>query len=158
MNRWLIAARPRPTRATTEIHASKSCHAMGGFSRPTTPRTCAARTLPAGKFRAWRLTAASGMMHLRSSSPGGDFLQNLRPRTARPIGQPGAKPILPIYFVTRNEILKIPRGVRRLPIGVRPAARWRVGEADAAGPVEHQDRHHVAEVAVVERLVVGERR
>src|ERR1051325_284890 len=99
-------------------------------------------------IRARRLTLA----------PRSDLLQDRLTATTGTIRRPGAEAVLSVYFVIGDQKLKVPGRIARLLRRVDTSARRRMRESEDAATVEHEDRRHVAELAVVERLIEIERR
>src|SRR5437879_4807622 len=75
-----------------------------------------------------------------------------------PISGPNLKLVLFSYFVSGQEILKVPRGVGRLSFLVHAAPAGRLREANPVSSVEHQHKDMIAEQAVIKRLVMPQRR
>src|SRR5438094_5919942 len=86
------------------------------------------------------------------------LLPDLLAATFFPISGPSSKLVLFSYFVSGQEILKVPRGVSRLSFLVHAATTRRLREANPLRSVEHQDVDMIAEQAVIERLVIPQRR
>src|SRR5579864_9450047 len=97
-------------------------------------------------------------MDLQRSPPLVIFLADLVPRTFFPIHCPKANLVFLSYFVSRQEILKVPSRVGRLQIFVEAATAGRMRETDAFRSVEHQDEDMIAKQAVIKRLLEPQRR
>src|SRR6516162_756768 len=87
-----------------------------------------------------------------------DFLEHFGPAATLAVCQPDAKAVLLIYFVFRQDVLKVPGRVTGLQFTIAAPARRRMREADAFGPIEHKDGEMIPHQTVEERLVEAQRR
>src|SRR6516162_1369728 len=87
-----------------------------------------------------------------------DFLEHFGPAATLTVCQPNAKAVLLIYFVFRQNVLKVPGRVTGLQFTITATARRRMREANAFRAIENKDGDVTPHQTVEERLVKAQGR